>query len=289
MNDTWPDLSGSIPPRIITALREIHETAAELKVPFFVVGATARDIILEHQHRLVTPRATLDLDVAVLLDRWDLFIGLKRGLLSRPSFTQDPKQQQRIWHQGSLPVDIIPFGPIADETGTIAWPPTCDIRMRVLGFRECYEHASRVKIGLNPDLLVHVVSLAGLAMLKLISWNDDATRRRKDAADLFFILRSYLDAGNLDRVFGEENDAMEEAGYDFDLASAYLTGRDIARMIKPKTLEVILEILDKQATATQGHAIVLDILQSDLLFETGYDRVAKYFDMLINGLRSHFP
>ncbi|MBW2356530.1 MAG: hypothetical protein JRF23_07170 [Deltaproteobacteria bacterium] len=98
MNDTWPDLSGSIPPKIITALREIQETAAELKVPLFVVGATARDIIREHQHRLVTPRATLDLDVAVLLDRWDLFIGLKRGLLSRPSFTQDPKQQQRIWH-----------------------------------------------------------------------------------------------------------------------------------------------------------------------------------------------
>jgi predicted nucleotidyltransferase len=287
MNDTWPDLSGSIPPKIISALREIHETAAELKVPFFVVGATARDIILEHQHGLVTPRATLDLDVAVMLDRWDLFIGLKRELLSRPSFTQDPKQQQRIWHQGSLPVDIIPFGPIADETGTIAWPPTRDIRMRVLGFRECYEHASQVKIGSNPDLLVHVVSLAGLAMLKLISWNDDAARRRKDAADLFFILRSYLDAGNLDRVFGEENDAMEQAGYDFDLASAYLTGRDIARMIKPKTIEVILEILDKQATATQGHAIVLDILQSDLLFETGYERVAKYFDMLINGLRSH--
>jgi predicted nucleotidyltransferase len=182
-------------------------------------------------------------------------------------------------------VDIIPFGPIADETGTIAWPPTWDIRMRVLGFRECYENASRVKIGSNPDFIVHVVSLAGIAMLKLISWNDDVTRRRKDAADLFFILKSYLDAGNLDRVFGEENDAMEQAGYDFDLASAYLTGRDIARMIKPKTLEVILEILDKQATATRGHAIVLDVLQSDLLFETGYERVAKYFDMLLKGLR----
>jgi predicted transcriptional regulator len=62
---------------------------------------------------------------------------------------------------------------------------------------------------------------------------------------------------------------MEEAGYDFDLASAYLTGRDIARMIKPKALEVILEILDKQATATQGHAIVLDVLQSDLALEAG--------------------
>jgi len=38
-----------------------------MKKPFVIVGATARDILLEVQHGIGSKRATLDIDIAVLL------------------------------------------------------------------------------------------------------------------------------------------------------------------------------------------------------------------------------
>ena len=51
--------------------------------------------------------------------------------------------------------------------------------------------------------------MAGLAMLKLTSWNENSVRRQKDASDLVFILRNYLDADNLERLFGEAPDIVD--------------------------------------------------------------------------------
>ena len=249
MSVTCPDLSGSLPPETIAALRAIDAAARAENVHFFIVGATARDIILEHQHRLSTARATLDVDVAVMVDTWEIYDTLKQKLIDSYVFSQDPKQRQRVWHRGTIPLDIIPFGPIADPDDAITWPPSHDTRMRTIGFRECFERATPVKIAESPDFVVIVVGLAGLALLKLISWNDSPDRRIKDAQDLFLICRNYIDAGNLDRVLGEEMDAIAVSDNDYELASAYLLGRDIAGISGPSTLAAILEILDREASA----------------------------------------
>ena len=45
--------------------------------------------------------------------------------------------------------------------------------MSVVGFQEFYQHAVSVMVSADPDLIVTVVSLAGLAMLKLVSWDDN--------------------------------------------------------------------------------------------------------------------
>jgi predicted nucleotidyltransferase len=50
----------------------------------------------------------------------------------------------------------------------------------------------QVKISDKPKLSVSVVSLAGLAILKLVSWDDNSARRQKDASDLVFIVQNYL-------------------------------------------------------------------------------------------------
>ena len=75
--------------------------------------------------------------------------------------------------------------------------------MSVAGFQECYQHAVSVLVRTEPDLIVKVVSLAGLAILKLVSWDDNIDRRGKAATDLIFIMKNYIDAGNMDRFFEE--------------------------------------------------------------------------------------
>lgn len=62
------DLSGKIEPQIFNILRLISRKADESAVPYFVVGATARDVILKQGHDISTIRATRDIDVGVQVE-----------------------------------------------------------------------------------------------------------------------------------------------------------------------------------------------------------------------------
>ncbi len=283
MKSTSPDLSGKISETFVLILIEIERIATKLDFPFFVVGATARDIILEHQFDIKPVRATIDIDIGVSVAGWDQFKLLQDELVKSNRFSPS-KQKQRLIYDNDFLVDIIPFGTIANENGSISWPPDHEIHMSVAGFQECYQHAISVKLSSNPELFVKVVSLAGLALLKLISWDDNPERRGKDAPDLFLIIRHYLDAGNLDRLFDEGTDIIEEDNYDYDLASARFLGRDIGNISSPATKTKLLEILEREANSKQGHKIAMDVMQSDSYRNQHYERVVEYFNALLKGL-----
>ena len=61
----------------------VHQEASALGILFFVVGATARDIVLNHCHTIKTNRATRDLDIGVEVDGWDEFQQLPKGSRSQ--------------------------------------------------------------------------------------------------------------------------------------------------------------------------------------------------------------
>ena len=136
----------------------------------------------------------------------------------------------------------------------------------------------------SADLVVQVRSLAGLAILKLISWNDSAKRRRKDAPDLCFIIQNYLDAGNLDRLFSEASDLVDTEDYDYVLVSARLLGRDMSKIASVSTKSTLMEILERESLRDRGHRIAMDVLQSDELRSLDYERVEAFFEFLLNGL-----
>lgn len=281
------DLSGKISETSVSILREIQEVSTRMNVPFFVVGATARDIILEHQFDIKPKRATIDIDIGVLIAGWDQFETLKDELIRSARFSPS-KQKQRLIYNDNFPLDIIPFGAIEDENGSISWPPDHEIRMSIAGFQECFQHAVSVKLSSSPELIVKMVSLAGLALLKLISWDDNPERRRKDAPDLLLIMRHYLDAGNLDRLFDEGSDIIEADSYDYDLASARFLGRDIANISSPATKAKLIEILEREANSKHGHKIALNVIQSDGYRSESYERVVEHFNTLLKGLVEQF-
>ena len=283
MKNILIDLSGKINKTSVSILKEIEEVSIRIDIPFFIVGATARDIILEHQFNIRPRRATIDIDIGVLIDGWDKFETLKDRLVHSGKFRLS-RQKQRLIYEDHFPVDIIPFGMIANEDGSITWPPDHEIRMSTAGFQECFRHAVSVKLSSNPELVVKVITLAGLALLKLISWDDNPKRRSKDASDLFLIIRHYLDAGNLDRLFEEEFDLIEEGSYDYDLASAHLLGRDVRNISNPTTKTKLIEILKRENNSKQGHKIALNILQSDVFRSESYERVLECFNALLEGI-----
>lgn len=283
MKNILIDLSGKINKTSVSILKEIEEVATRIDIPFFVVGATARDIILEHQFDISPRRATIDIDIGVLIDGWDKFEMLKDGLAHSGKFKLS-RQKQRLFYDDHFPVDIIPFGMIANEDGSITWPPDHEIRMSTTGFQECFRHAVSVKLSSNPELVVKVINLAGLALLKLISWDDNPERRSKDALDLFLIMRHYLDAGNLDRLFEEALDLIEDGTFDYDLASARLLGWDVRSISNPNTKTKLIGILKRESNSKHGHKIAIDILQSDVSQSESYERVLEYFNALLEGM-----
>ena len=59
------DLSGKIDSLILEILETIEKVSRSLSMDFFVVGATARDIILECAYGISNLRATQDIDFGV--------------------------------------------------------------------------------------------------------------------------------------------------------------------------------------------------------------------------------
>ena len=114
--------------------------------------------------------------------------------------------------------------------------------MNVAGYREAFHAAPSVEI--DPGFVVRVVSLPGLAILKLFAWADRGAADSKDAVDLAMLLRQYGAAGNEDRLYGAEIAVMEAASYDLDLAGARLLGRDVARISGAETQTRLLALVD---------------------------------------------
>jgi predicted nucleotidyltransferase len=243
---------------IVNILSAIDAIADEMDIPFFVVGATARDILLQHAYEIHSARATIDIDIGVSVSDWDQFKTLKDALANSGPFTSS-KATQRLSYKNNFPVDIVPFGKISTNDGSISWPPEYDVVMSIVGFRDCYQHAISVLIRKNPDLVVKVVSLAGLAILKIVSWDDDVERRGKDAGDLYFIIRNCIEAGNMDRFFEKDSDILKKEGSDYDLSSARFLGREISRMASSSTKVKLVEILEREASASNGHGIALNV------------------------------
>lgn len=82
MSDTLLDISKKIEPHKAAILAGVDCTARKLNIPFFVIGASARDFILENGYNISTPRATLDFDIGVSVSSWDQFRQLIEILLA---------------------------------------------------------------------------------------------------------------------------------------------------------------------------------------------------------------
>ena len=150
---------------------------------FLIVGAMARDVLLHYGHGVPITRATTDIDLGVAVGSWDEFSKLREACLESDHFTSGKPGSHRLIHRSGVPIDLIPFGGVEREDGTIEWPEDNAV-MGVLGYREARATAMQV---LLPDKMpVATVCLPMLAILKLMAWSERHTYTpRKDASDLF--------------------------------------------------------------------------------------------------------
>jgi len=109
-----------------------------------------------------------------------------------------------------------------------------------------------VPLDLAQNLVFPVVPISGLAALKILAWGD--RRDRRDAHDLQLLARSYLDAGNRDRLYDEHTDLIDD-DFDYVLAGAKLLGRDIRILGEGEPIEVDYRLRDRN-----GGWYVIDVI-----------------------------
>jgi predicted nucleotidyltransferase len=267
-----------IDPVVLEAIRKIDEIAHQHATAYFLAGATAREIMLRHVFGRPPGRRTLDVDLGIAVRDWDHFKLLKATLVEQAGFQAHAHMLQRITYPSkpAVVVDLIPFGGVETAERTIAWPPEEDIVMRVTGFCDGLESA--VLVRLDENLIIPVVSLPVLLVLKLFAWKDRKHEMR-DAPDIYTLLRQYGDAGNEDRLFGEDMNVLEAEGYDFELAGARLLARDAARVISLDTQKHLREILQSDALMEElTNQIILSSPRND-------PEHVRRCEMLIRNLR----
>ena len=185
MSKSLLDLSGKIDPSLVEVFEAIAGVAAARNIRYFVVGATARDMILSHGHGIAIKRATADIDLGVEVADWEEFQALKDGLAATGILNQH-SQRKGFYTSMICRVDIVPFGPLEHANKEISWPPEHSVRMNVLGFEDAYRNAQTVRLRAEPTLDIPFATPAGLAVLKIIAWHDRSPQGSKDAGDLAF-------------------------------------------------------------------------------------------------------
>ncbi len=67
------DLSDRIDPGFLEVTGVITRVTGTLSIPFFLIGAACRDLILDTIHGISTIRATVEIDFAVGISDWRQF------------------------------------------------------------------------------------------------------------------------------------------------------------------------------------------------------------------------
>jgi predicted nucleotidyltransferase len=105
MRENFLNISGKIESHRLAALEEIANIAHSEGIPFFIVGATARDLIIEKAHDIKPFRATLDIDIGVRVPNWSQYNMLKEGSVKTGKFKKT-KEYQRLIFQDRLNIDF---------------------------------------------------------------------------------------------------------------------------------------------------------------------------------------
>ncbi len=277
------NLSDRIDLSTVAVYEAIAKAAAASGISFFVVGATARDMLLKYAYGMDPKRGTVDVDIGIHVQDWDAFDRFKSALTESSQFesTQVP---QRVRYERNLPVDIVPFGEIEEDPNEIRWPPGQAIIMNVLGFDDAYKSAELVRLREAPTLDVRFATLSGLVILKFIAWKDRLSRTNKDALDLAYIMQVYLDAGNQERLREEHSDLLDDDNFDYVIAGSRLLGRDIAEIISPTVRAKILAILDDETGNQQQYRLVEAMIRGSTGEESEFEKHLQLLEEFKRGI-----
>lgn len=250
-------------PLLIELLRKLTDSFGRMNREFYVIGATARDIIVQQLLDTASTRRTKDLDIAIAIPDWDAFEQIKERLVA-DGFKKSNDMYQRFYY-GAYEVDIVPYGVVAKEDDNIYWPPEEVIAMSVKGFDEVLSEA--ITVSIDDEFKVKIASLHGLFLLKLNAWLDRNAKTSKDAEDMSFILSNYFMA-NLDREIHQE--VYDWENFDEYIVGGYWLAHDLVTLLNVNQLNYYKEVIEGELAKQEESRLINQMIENSysLKYET---------------------
>lgn len=264
-------------PFLVDLLEKLSSGFRRMEHDFFVIGATARDIVIQEMLNTSSHRKTRDLDLAIAVPNWQEFYKIKKNLIA-DGFEKDKDKQQRFYY-GDYEIDIVPYGYVAKDDDNIYWPPEETIAMSVKGFDEALSDS--ITVSIDDRFTVKIASLHGLFLLKLNAWMDRHLTTNKDAEDMAFILDNYLMA-NLDREAYMEVYDWEE--FDEFVAGGYWLANDLAKLLNKEQLIYYADKIDEEMLLEERSRLISQMLNSQS--GLNYDQVIRTWQTISEVFRA---
>ena len=232
-------------------------------LPLFVVGARARDIAMKLLKGDESKRRTEDLDVAVAIENWQTFDEICDTL--KAHHFKRHGNTQKFFYKGEnndmdFEVDIVPFGGVAvDEK--IGWPPEGNPEMSVRCFKDVMKEAATVTI--EDSVKVKIAPLCGQFLIKLDTWNDRHQGTDKDAEDMLFILKNYLD---IQLLYKEDNVppdvvTIEDESTDIIIWGAQWIAYDISKILSREHLQFYADLISDEISKEEHSELVYHFMK----------------------------
>jgi len=185
------------------------------KEQIVLIGASALGCFIDMQWR-----KTYDLDISISMSAEEHASSLE--MLS--GWKQDLRHEQRWIAPGDVRIDIIPAGPGLLAAGEIIWPKSGN-RMSLAGLRLAFMCNHLLRIENDCDLQIAGVPV--IALLKMISYQDEPIERVRDLSDLANILENFLPDEDPRRF---ENEGFD-LGLDYEETSPFYLGKEIGHLV----------------------------------------------------------
>lgn len=265
-------------PLLVELLKKLTDSFNRMGREFYVIGATARDIIIRQLIGTTSGRRTKDLDIAIAIPDWSVFDEIKEVLVT-DGFKKSTDMRQRFYY-GEYELDIVPYG-VAKEDDNIYWPPEEEIAMSVKGFDEVLSEA--ITVNIDGEFDIRIASLHGLFLLKFNAWLDRNIETSKDAEDMSFILSHYFMA-NLDRDVYTE--VYDWENFDEYIVGGYWLARDLLLLLTKEQIVYYKDCIEKELEKDDESRLFNQIIENcyGLTYETvkeAWQTIADVFQKAI--------
>ena len=239
-------------------LAALQKSLEQLNLQLYVVGACARDIAMIVLNVPASARRTIDIDIAIALDNWEMFDKVSE-LLQQNYFKKDPYAKQKCYYKGEdgtndYEVDVVPFGPLANNE-VIGWPPEGNPEMSVRCFEDVMKDADTIIVDENVRFCI--ASLSGQFLIKLDAWIDRHLKTDKDARDMFYIIDNFYWTSIVDKFPPPERVTnSDDPAFDDFVAGAQWIASELRSLLSDEHRTYYVDFINSELTLEDNSKLV---------------------------------
>lgn len=245
-------------------LAALNKSLEQLNLQLYVVGACARDIAMKVLNVPASARRTIDIDVAIALDNWEMFDKVSE-LLQHNNFKKDPYAKQKFYYKGEdgtndYEVDVVPFGPLANNE-VIGWPPEGNPEMSVRCFEDVMKDADTIIV--DESVQFCIASLSGQFLIKLDAWIDRHLKTDKDARDMFYIIDNFYWTSIVDKFPPPEQVTnSDDPAFDDFVAGAQWIASELRSLLSDEHRAYYVDFINSELSLEDNSKLVQHLVTS---------------------------